>query len=235
MNKFEQIAVSPPDRTLYIVIPYYNESDVIGEVIEDIWSNVPDARLVIVDDGSARKFPENLMTPAIACLSHCCNLGQGAAIQTGITYSLDQGADIIITFDADGQHQASDILPMVSALIESGNDIVFGSRFLGSAEKIPGIRKFLLKSILFFYWVISGVKLTDYHNGFRAMNRKAAETIIISQNRMAHATEIFQQTRKHKLIWKEVPVHIRYTKYSIKKGQRLIDSLKIITDLLLKK
>ena len=234
MNNIEQIAVSPPELPLFIVIPYYNESDVIGEVLEDIWSNVPDARVVIVDDGSAKKFPENLMTPAISCLSHCCNLGQGAAIQTGITYSLDQGAEIIVTFDADGQHQASDIQPMVGALIENGNDIVFGSRFLGSAEKIPGVRKFLLKSILFFYWVISGVKLTDYHNGFRAMNRKAAERIIITQNRMAHATEIFQQTRKHQLNWEEVPVHIRYTKYSMKKGQRLIDSLKIITDLLLK-
>jgi glycosyltransferase involved in cell wall biosynthesis len=234
MNKIEQIAGSSPDRSLYIVIPYYNESDVIGEVLEDICSYVPDAQVVIVDDGSARKFPENLLTPAISCLSHCSNLGQGAAIQTGITYSLDQGAEIIVTFDADGQHQASDILPTVRVLKENRYDIVFGSRFLGSAEKIPGVRKFLLKSILFFYWIVTGVKLTDYHNGFRAMNRKAAETIIISQNRMAHATEIFQQARKHKLIWKEVPVHIRYTTYSMKKGQRLIDSLKIITDLLLK-
>lgn len=235
MNENENIKPLFNNCSLFIVIPYYNESEVIGDVLHDILANCPDARIVIVDDGSERQILQNQLNSNIVCLRHCCNLGQGAALQTGITYSLGEGADFIITFDADGQHQASDIFPMIEPLLNKKFDIVFGSRFLGGSEEVPLLRKLAIRSVLFFHWVLTGVKLSDYHNGFRAMNRKAAKTIKISQNRMAHATEILQQVLDYKLSWTEIPVHIRYTTYSRKKGQKLIDSLKIITDLLLKK
>jgi len=235
MKETTQKIPNPNNYKIFIVIPYYNESEVIADVLNDIRKCNMGLHIVIVDDGSDLPFQIGAFEYKITCIRHCTNLGQGAALQTGIIYCLDQGADVIITFDADGQHMASDIEAVIKPIINGNTDIVFGYRFHDREEEIPLLRKFAIKSFLFFNSIVTGIQLKDYHNGFRAMNRKAATTIRISQNRMAHATEIIQQTINYKLKWMEVPVRIRYTSYSLKKGQKLIDGLKIITDLIHKK
>ena len=111
-------------------------------------------------------------------------------------------------------------------------DCVLGSRFLGRAENISAQRKLLLKAAAFFTWLTAGIRLTDAHNGYRLLTARAARTLRIRQNRMAHASEIVEQIGQHRLRWVEAPVTIRYTDYSVAKGQRSSAAVRIVVDLL---
>jgi glycosyltransferase involved in cell wall biosynthesis len=166
-------------------------------------------------------------------LRHPVNLGQGAALQTGITYALRRGADLVVTFDADGQHRVADIPLLIGRLDEAGAEVCFGSRFLGQAVGIPRTRRLLLKAAVWFTYFTSGVKLTDAHNGLRLFTRAAAASLRIRQNRMAHASEIVEQVGRAGLPITEAPVTILYSAYSLQKGQRLSNSLSIVGDLLM--
>jgi len=149
----------------------------------------------------------------------------------GIYYALCQGADYIITFDADGQHRVQDIDALIAAIEKNGVDFALGSRFLGSTIDLPRARRILLKAATWFTRLITGLRLTDTHNGLRAMTRDGASRIFLRQNRMAHASELLEQIAASGLPHVEVPVTIDYTRYSLAKGQRLSDSLAILFDL----
>jgi glycosyltransferase involved in cell wall biosynthesis len=162
---------------------------------------------------------------------HPVNLGQGAALQTGLEFALCEGADVIVTFDADGQHRAADIAGLVDALAQHGADYALGSRFLGSAVNLPPARRLLLTAATWFTRITSGLSLTDTHNGLRAMTRRGASAIRLRQNRMAHGSEILNQIAASRLKYVEVPVTIEYSAYSLAKGQKLSDALSILVDL----
>jgi len=159
--------------------------------------------------------------------------GQGAALQTGITYALTKGAEYVVTFDADGQHEASDIEAMLAPIVSGECEVTLGSRFLGEAVNLPATRRFLLQGAILFGAAMSGVSLTDAHNGFRAFSRRAAEKLDITLDRMAHASEIIDQIKRSKLTYKEVPVRIQYTAYSLAKGQSSRRAVKIVFDYLI--
>jgi len=214
-----------------VVIPAYNEGQSIGKVISELKNLSLD--IVVVNDGSSDQTKEIASSSGAIVLNHFINRGQGAALQTGINFALNIGADIIVTFDADGQHLASEIEYITKPLFLGGVDVVLGSRFLGSKNKIPWLRKKILKLATIFTRIYTGLKVTDAHNGFRAFSRQAANLIKIKQDGMAHASEIIEQIKKHKLKFKEVPVTIRYTDYSLKKGQKLTNSFRIIWDLII--
>jgi glycosyltransferase involved in cell wall biosynthesis len=163
------------------------------------------------------------------------NLGQGAALQTGIKFALQQGAEAIVTFDADGQHRPSDIARLVNTLEQTNVDFALGSRFLGSSRGMPLQRKLLLYAAIWFSRAVTGLRLTDTHNGLRAMTREGAQRICLRQNRMAHASELLEQIATSGLPYIEVPVTIEYTGYSLAKGQSLADSVAILFDLSIQK
>ena len=140
------------------------------------------------------------------------------ALQTGITYSLRQGAKYIVTFDADGQHQMSDLAAILAPILSGEADVSLGSRFLSQSSNVPPMRRVLLRAARLFTWATSGVYLTDCHNGFRAFSRRAAEKIHLKQDRMAHASELYDQIRAARLRYKEVPVSIRYTRRNPRQG-----------------
>ena len=143
-----------------------------------------------------------------------------------------RGAEIIVTFDADGQHRIEDAIKLADAITKNEADIVCGSRFMGiDAKNIPAKRRFFLKLAALFTRLTTGVPVTDAHNGLRALSRKAAESIRITQSRMAHSSEIISKIREHKLRFKELPVEIIYTEYSLSKGQKLSNSINILMDL----
>ena len=162
---------------------------------------------------------------------HCVNLGQGAALQTGIQFAVGKGADYVVTFDADGQHRASDIELLLDSLTKQSADFALGSRFLGRAPAMPLSRRMLLKVATWFTRRATGLQLTDTHNGLRAMTRRGASHIALRQNRMAHASELLHQIARSSLGYVEVPVTIEYSAYSLAKGQKLSDSLRILVDL----
>jgi glycosyltransferase involved in cell wall biosynthesis len=185
----------------------------------------------VVDDGSSDQTGEVARQAGAVVLRHPINLGQGAGLQTGITFALSQGADYVVTFDGDGQHRAHDIASLLYALDEHGADFALGSRFLRTGVRLPPARRLLLKLAVWFTRLTTGMQVTDTHNGLRAMTRRGAAAIALRQNRMAHASEILHQIAESKLKYIEVPVTVDYTAYSLSKGQTLGDALLILTDL----
>jgi glycosyltransferase involved in cell wall biosynthesis len=161
------------------------------------------------------------------------NLGQGAALQTGIEAALKMPqVKYIVTFDSDGQHSVSDALAMVERLRQADIEVVFGSRFLDERTSVGILKKAVLKLAVLYTNALSGVKLTDAHNGLRAFTRNVAESIELTHNGMAHATEIVNQIGSGKFAYTEMPVHIEYTDYSKAKGQSLWNSINILFDLI---
>ena len=189
----------------------------------------------MVDDGSRDDTADAAFSAGAAVIRHPVNLGQGAALQSGIAFALSRHADYIVTFDADGQHDIADIERMIATLEREQADIAIGSRFLGTAQGIPPLRRVLLKAGILVTQILSGLRLTDAHNGLRVITGPAAARLRITQNRMAHASEIIEQIAALKLRYVEVPVTIRYTEYSLQKGQRTLDSLVVLKDLLIER
>lgn len=218
---------------VFIIIPAYNEADAIGEVIYEL---LPLKHpIVVIDDGSQDGTADIARRHGAVVLSHCVNLGQGAALQTGIDYACRCHADVIVTFDADGQHQPSDIPLLLDTLESKGADVVLGSRFLGHAHGLHPVRKMLLRLMVHYTNFTTGLQLTDVHNGLRALRVATTQNIQLRQNRMAHASELLQQIAKYKLRYVEVPCIIVYTSYSLTKGQKLSHSMHIVADLLIRR
>jgi len=213
------------------VIPAYNEAKVISGVVNSVKAKVDE--VIVVDDGSSDNTSEVARNAGAKVARHFLNRGQGAALQTGLDFALKNDADIIVTFDADGQHEASEISQVVEPLLLGKVDVVLGSRFLKQDNKIPKGRQILLKTATLFTRIYTGLKVTDAHNGFRAFSSQAAERIEIRQDGMAHASEIIEQIKKHNLKFKEVGVTINYTYYSVNKGQKFSNSFRIVWDLIL--
>jgi len=217
-------------KRAWVVIPAYQEAKVLHRVVEDVRRLAP--RVVVVDDGSADETAQQALAAGATVLRHAVNLGQGAALQTGMDYALAQGAEFLFTFDADGQHPAESLAVLAEVLEKTGVDVVLGSRTLGSAVGIPSARRLLLKAALTFTWMHAKLRVTDTHNGLRLFTREAALKIRISQARMAHASEILSQIRQLGLRFAEAPVTVRYTEYSLAKGQKMQDAFRILTDIL---
>jgi len=201
---------------LFIVIAAYNEEKSILKVISDL-KKAGYKNIVVVDDGSKDNTYTVLKKSGVHLLHHIINRGQGAALKTGIDYALMNGADIIVTFDADGQHRVEDIPAMTNPIITKECDATIGSRFL-KKTKMPLLRKITLKIGVIIMWLFYGVKMTDAHNGFRAFSREAAKKINITSDRMEHASQIIEEIYRKKIKYKEIPVIIRYTDYSMEKG-----------------
>jgi len=213
---------------VWIVIAAYNEASVIARVVEDV--RLVFENVVVVDDGSSDETFTELKKTCAWCIAHPINLGQGAALQTGIEFAIKNNAQYIVTFDADGQHSIEDVVGMLNLIRTGDIDVVLGSRFLGCAVGITKFRRFFLKCAAFFTGIVSGVWLTDAHNGLRVFTVNAARQIKIRQNRMSHASEIIDIIGSCRLVVKEYPVTITYTEYSIAKGQKLSNSFSILLE-----
>jgi polyprenyl-phospho-N-acetylgalactosaminyl synthase len=216
-------------HNVWVVIAAYNEGQVIADVIAGL-RQTPH-RIVVVDDGSADATADRAQRAGAMVVRHPINLGQGAALQTGIEFALANGAEFIVTFDADGQHRTADIAVMLDALRKNRADFALGSRFLGTELHVPALRRLILRAAIWFTRVTTGLQVSDAHNGLRAMTRRGAGTIRLRQNRMAHASEILEQIATSGLNYVEVPVTIDYSRYSMAKGQRSSELVTILLDL----
>jgi polyprenyl-phospho-N-acetylgalactosaminyl synthase len=216
--------------SVWIVVPAHNEQRTIQRAVLALRRFYPD--VVVVNDCSTDATAALARAAGAHVVTHAINLGQGAALQTGVTFALQRGAAYLVTFDADLQHRPDEIPSLLNTLTKSGVDFALGSRFLGKATNVDLPRKLVLKLAVLFTRLTTGLKITDTHNGLRAMTRRGASRLDLRQNRMAHASEILQQIAKSRLSYIEVPVTVDYTAYSKAKGQRLSNSVSIVLELL---
>jgi len=214
----------------WVICPAFNEAAAVGRVVCELRGC--GYRVVVIDDGSADATPDIAAAVGATVIRHPINLGQGAALKTGIDYAIAEGAETIITFDADGQHRVGDIAHLLAALDDQQADFALGSRFLEkSRTTIPPLRALLLKAATLFTVLTTGLRLTDTHNGLRALTRRGAAALQLRQNRMAHASEILADIARSRLCYVEVPVTVDYSEYSMRKGQRAGDFLMVLVDL----
>lgn len=232
---FSTVNHSVRPHQVYVLIPSYNEGKVIRTTVMPLVE--AGYKVVVVDDCSTDNTKDALQGLPIYYLRHEINLGQGAAIQTGLDFCAVQGAEYAVTFDADGQHNYLEIPDLLAPMVAGTADITMGTRFLRKEDiaQVPASRKLILKGAIWVNGLFTGLWLTDAHNGFRAMNNKAINAIKLRENRMAHASEILSLIKDAKLRYMEVPVKIIYTDYSKMKGQSSMNSINILIDLILKK
>ncbi len=221
---------------VWLVVPLYNEAVVIGDVVAAARAAFP--KIVCVDDGSRDDSAAVAERAGAVVVRHPVNLGQGAALQTGFEYALgDPAMRYAVTFDADGQHQIDDVVVMLDRIRRGDVHVVFGSRFLDERTKAGVLKKLVLRLAVAYTNATTGTRLTDAHNGLRVLARPVVERIDITQNRMAHASEIVAQIGAMRLggqpvSYAEEPVHIIYSDYSRSKGQSLWNAVNILAELI---
>lgn len=215
----------------WAVIPMYNEGTVIASVVTQLREHIP--HIVCVDDGSADGSVAAARAAGAVVLEHPINLGQGASLQTGFDFALrDPLMTEVVTFDADGQHRVDDTMGMIAKLRDERLDVVIGSRFLDDRTSLTGLRRVVLRTAAAYTRATTGMALTDAHNGLRVIGRDLLGRIRLTQNRMAHASELIDQIAAQKVRWAEYPTHIVYTEYSKRKGQSLLNSVNILVEIM---
>ena len=221
-------------QDVWIVVPAYNEASVIGDVITDIRSVFD--HVVCVDDGSKDGTGDVALRAGAHVVPHPVNLGQGAAIQTGVEYARSQpGAQIFATFDADGQHRLKDVVAMIDRLTTGDVDMVVGTRFAEpAASKPPLLKRIILRAAAMVSPSSRRLHLTDAHNGLRVFNKKVADGLNLTMSGMSHASEFISLAVENHWRVAEEPVEILYTDYSKSKGQPLLNGVNIVFDGLLR-
>ncbi|WP_297187930.1 glycosyltransferase family 2 protein [uncultured Corynebacterium sp.] len=220
------------NQDTWLIIPCFNEGTVIGDVIRHARETFPN--IVAVNDGSADNSAEEIHKAGAHLVNHPVNLGQGAAIQTGVEYARSQpDAQYFVTFDADGQHQVKDVVAMLDRLRNEDVDIIVGTRFgrpRAEDDQVPWIKRLVLKTVVLLSPRTRKLGLTDAHNGLRVFNKKVADELNIRMNGMSHASEFVAQMDERGWRVSEQPVDILYTEYSMSKGQSLINGVNILAD-----
>ncbi|MDY6049388.1 MAG: glycosyltransferase family 2 protein [Corynebacterium sp.] len=215
----------------WLIVPCFNEATVIRDVIASARRTFPN--IVVVNDGSKDDSAQQAHLGGAVVVNHPVNLGQGAALQTGIEFARQQpGAEYFVTFDADGQHQVKDVLAMVHRLRTEPLDIIVGTRFAAgqSTEGVPWIKRLVLKTVVLLSPTTRKLGLSDAHNGLRAFNKTVADAFDLKMNGMSHASEIVSTIAREQWRVAEQPVEILYTEYSMSKGQSLINGVNILAD-----
>jgi glycosyltransferase involved in cell wall biosynthesis len=221
------------NEEVWLVVPLYNEAAVIGEVVRQARAVFPN--VVCVDDGSGDESAQEAERAGAVVVRHPVNLGQGAALQTGFEYALAvPGMRWVVTFDADGQHQVQDVVAMLDKARTEQLDVVFGSRFLDDRTEAGVLKKLVLRAAVAYTNLTTSTKLTDAHNGLRVISRDVVSRVNITQNRMAHASELVAQIGALDVRYGESPVHVLYTDYSRSKGQSLWNAVNILVELMLR-
>lgn len=220
----------PINDDVWVVIPVFNEAQVLEQVVRQTLAVFPN--VVCVDDGSRDGSVEAVLRTGAHLVRHPVNLGQGAALQTGLTYARAQrGARYFVMFDADGQHRLEDASAMVAVARSGEADVVLGTRFAQNADSVPLLKRIVLRTAVLLSPAGRKLKLTDAHNGLRVLTRPVADDLQITMNGMAHASEIVSYLGRSSWRVREVPVSIRYTEYSRSKGQSLLNGVNILFDL----
>lgn len=215
---------------LVVIIPAYNEEKNIGNVLAGVRKYTDN--IIVVDDGSQDRTGKIAESYGAEVFHHFINRGLGGALGTGIAAALNRGADIIVTLDADGQHDPNEILKLIEPIKQDKTDVVIGSRFLEKQE-MPFFRRIGNYFFNLFTLFLFGVKSTDSQSGMRAFNRKVGESLEIFTNGMEVSSEIIKEIKQQNFRMQEVPIKAIYTDYSLSKGQGFFVGAKTLIKLLI--
>ncbi len=230
MSKVYVVEIEKRYPDVWIIIPAFNEAAVVGEVIADVRAVFD--HVVCVDDGSTDGTGDIALRSGAHLVRHPVNLGQGAAIQTGVEYARKQpGARLFATFDADGQHRVKDLAAMVDRLGAGDVDVVIGTRFSGrETRRPPFVKRVVLQTAARLSRRGRRLGLTDTNNGLRVFNKKVADGLDITMGGMSHANEFVTLIDENHWRVAEQPVEVLYTEYSKSKGQPLLNGVNIVFD-----
>ncbi|MDD2487250.1 MAG: DUF2304 family protein [Candidatus Gracilibacteria bacterium] len=228
----------------------YNEGKYLNDVIDEIL-DYGFSKIVIVNDGSVDNTVRSVLDKKlqhdgsdIILLSHLINRGGGSANKTGFEFLRRYGDSLkvkwVVTFDADGQMDINDMKTFIYEINKNaGTDVFLGTRFLlgGSASNIPLSRKIILSGSRVITYFFNSLWVTDPHNGYRVLSIDAVKNIKIDSDGMTYASELLDEVKRLNLKYKEIPVNIKYTEYSLKKahGQKNSNAWRILLELIYKK
>lgn len=215
------------------VIPAYNESERVGTVIRAIKKESIISHVIVVDDGSQDDTSRAANVFGAKIIRHSKNRGLGATLETGFRAARAFNPDGVVTIDADGQHDVSEIGKLIRPILDGSADVVIGSRTVGGGG-MPILRRIAVFFGNVLTWVLFGVWSTDTQSGYRAFSKRALSVLRLRSQRMEVSSEIFQKIRRHDLRFVEVPIRPIYTEYSMAKGQKLSNSLHVTWKLLLR-
>lgn len=221
---------------LVIIVPAYNEAQVIFKVLKGLPVKIPGifkVEKIVINDGSTDGTLKEAKKAKVKVLSHIFNRGLGAAIKTGLDYAKQVNADIAVTFDSDGQHNPKDLSKILKPIILNQADLVIGSRFK-KRQKMPVDRFILNWFANLTTFILFGVSSTDTQSGLRAFSKKAIDKINYKADKMEFSSEILLEAKKHNLNVVEVPINAIYTDYSRVKGQKNINAIFVFSKFLVR-
>ena len=214
---------------VFIVIPAYNEAAKIGKVIRDL-KKYNYCNIVVVDDGSKDNTSEVAKKNGAFVIKQIMNLGAGGATITGFDYAIREGADIIVTIDADGQHDVKDIKKVMQPILDKKAELVIGSRLM-NPKGMPFIRRFGNTCLNILTFLLFGVWTTDSQSGFKAMTKEAYKKMHLKSNGFEICSEIIKEIGRTRIKFTEVPIKVIYTDYSMSKGQSIMNGIKTFINL----
>ncbi|MBI4407989.1 MAG: glycosyltransferase family 2 protein [Candidatus Kerfeldbacteria bacterium] len=216
----------------YIIIPAYNESKTIREVLDKIKQKYDADHVIVIDDGSTDSTYADVQQCGVRVYRHAINRGLGGALGTGLAVARALGAELAVTLDADGQHDIDEIDHLIAPIINKEAQVVIGSRLL-QPRGMPMIRRAYNRIANIITWIIFGVWTTDSQSGFRAFSQEAIKVVNLRTNRMEVSSEFFKEIKAHRLTFQEVPIRAIYTDYSLSKGQNFFVGIKTVVRLIL--
>ena len=219
---------------IVVLLPAFNEEQVIGNVLSDIQKEGYE-NICVIDDGSSDRTYEIAQSHGVNVLRHPINRGAGAAMQTGIEYVKMTNGQYLLCMDSDGQHAPDDITALINKMYESKADIVIGNRFMSDANDIPETRKFYNSIANIFTNVLCKNNYSDTQSGFRLLNRKAIETLNLGSRGFGFCSEMIILGEQIGLKIEQVPIKVVYTKYSMNKGQNFLEGVRTAKDILWQK
>lgn len=218
---------------LLVLIPAFNEEHTIKKVIRDIKSHTRKyaTQIIVINDGSLDSTEKIANEEKVIVLTHILNRGLGASINTGLEYAKAKVFDVLITFDADGQHEAIKIPALVKPILSGKADIAIGSRLHPKSKRMPPERMLVNKIANLTTFLLTGVYSSDTQSGFRGFSKKAVNLINITSQRMEVSSEVFKEIKRNNLVFTEVPIDALYTSYSLKKGQSITNAPNVLLKL----
>ena len=225
---------SKPLVKVCVVIPAYNESEAIGDVVRSVTKHFSDspfnASVVVVNDSSKDTTSAIARSNGAFVIDHILNSGAGGATATGLSYAEQHGFDIAVTMDADGQHKAVDVLRGVEILSNSSTDLLIGSRLIDSSG-MSRVKILGNKGLSFVTYLLFGINSTDSQSGLRVYSRRALEELRWKTSGYEFCSEMLWRAKQQGMKIDEYPIKAIYTEYSKSKGQNNWNAINIIKSL----